>query len=350
VDWSLLGCALSGHLTYAPDETDVRERLMLHGSTGEAWQCLRCAAFVPGEPQMSGPAAAAPPVKRDKELRGTLILRVFAVERFLRAIAVAALAILVWRLEYSRHSIEQAFDREIPILRELFQQFGYNIDRSKLVGFIHEALTLSPTTIRLLAIALAVYAAVEVAEGTGLWLARRWGEYFAMVATSLGIPYEIYDLVSKVTATRLVLFAINLALVFYLVISKRLFGARGGKHAYEARLRSESIMQSAIDAAAAAAASHPPAADKPAANRPAAAADPGQDQPPADQDQPPAGQDQPPAGQDQPPAGQDQPPAGQDQPAADRPSPDGHAPAAPADEASASDRGLSARAGPTGRR
>jgi hypothetical protein len=47
-------------------------------------------------------------------------------------------------------------------------------------------------------------------------------------------------------------FVVNLALVVYLVLSKRLFGARGGKKAYDARLRSESVMQAAVDAAAAA--------------------------------------------------------------------------------------------------
>jgi hypothetical protein len=34
------------------------------------------------------------------------------------------------------------------------------------------------------------------------------------------------------------------------VLSKRLFGARGGKQAYDARLRSESVLQAAVDAAA----------------------------------------------------------------------------------------------------
>ena len=36
----------------------------------------------------------------------------------------------------------------------------------------------------------------------GLWLGRRWGEYFAMVATSVFLPYEIYDLTVKVTWLR----------------------------------------------------------------------------------------------------------------------------------------------------
>ncbi len=266
MDWSLFGCGRSGHVTYAPDEPGVRERLCVRAGTEDAWQCLRCGTFVIGPPGMSGPASQAPAVRRGNELRSAVILRVFAIERYLRAIVAAILAFFVWRLKYSRQSIEQAFDREIPLVRELFRQFGYNIDNSKLVGLIQHALTLSPTTIEVVAIALGVYAVIEVFEGTGLWLVRRWGEYFAMVATSLGLPYEIYDLVSRVTATRVALFVINLALVLYLVITKRLFGVRGGKHAYEARLRSESIMDAAISAAAADEDAEAPVSQKPSEN------------------------------------------------------------------------------------
>ena len=41
----------------------------------------------------------------------------------------------------------------------------------------------------------------------------------------------------------------NLALVLYLVMTKRLFGVRGGKQAYDARLRSESVLEAAVKAA-----------------------------------------------------------------------------------------------------
>jgi uncharacterized membrane protein (DUF2068 family) len=238
-------------VTFAAAEADVRQQLCARTESGEAWRCLRCATFVPGEPQLSGPAAQAPAVRRGKEIRSALILRVFAIERFVRALVAGVLAFAVWRFEYSRESVEDAFQRDLPALRSLFHQLGFNISNSKLVGLIHHALTLSPTTIKLVAGGLAAYAVIELIEGVGLWLTRRWGEYFAMVATSLGLPYEIYDLASKVTVTRALFFAINLALVLYLVITKRLFGVRGGKHAYETRLRSESVMEAAIEAAAA---------------------------------------------------------------------------------------------------
>jgi len=249
VDWSLLGCGRYGHITFAPVEPELRARMHAQLPDGEAWCCLRCGAFVPGSPDLSGPAASAPAVPRGKDVRSKLILRLFALERFLRAILFGLAAYGLWRYRYSRYSIEQVFDRELPIIRSLFRQLGFNIDHSRVVSLLHHALTLSNGSLTLLAAGAAGYALIEVVEGTGLWLARRWGEYFAMIATSLGLPLEIYDLTRKVSVIALVLFAINLALVLYLVITKRLFGIRGGKKSYDARLRSESVLEAARRAA-----------------------------------------------------------------------------------------------------
>jgi uncharacterized membrane protein (DUF2068 family) len=283
MDWSLLGCGASGHVTFAPDEPALRDRLTIATREGPAWRCLRCGTFVIGEPLATGPAAEAPRVRRAEQVRSALILRIFAVERFLRALIVAALAIAVWRFSVSRLSLEQAYEQVLPPLKTLLRDFGFSVQHSKLLGLLHEAFTANSRTLGFIAIGLGVYAVIEVVEGVGLWLVKRWGEYFAMIATSLGLPYEIYDLANKVTVLRVVAFVINLALVLYLVLTKRLFGVRGGKQAYEAKLRSESILDAemaALDAEqgvaagreatahAAAAGNSPPAAGPPAAAGP----------------------------------------------------------------------------------
>jgi uncharacterized membrane protein (DUF2068 family) len=262
MDWSLLGCGRGGHVTYAPNEPELRDQMSAvtrmgagpgaAGDAGEAWRCLRCGAFVPGPPEGSGPAGGAPQVRRGKELRSALILRIFAVERYLRAVVFGAAAVGVWQFSDSRSSLQRAFNRDLPDVRRLYGDLGFSFQHSKLIGLVQHALRLNSRTLVYLAIGLAAYAVIEIIEGTGLWLLKRWGEYFALVATSLFLPYEIYDLSSKITALRVGAFVVNVALVVYLVITKRLLGVRGGKRAYEERLREGSIIEQAAEAAQAA--------------------------------------------------------------------------------------------------
>src|SRR5262252_3435352 len=260
MDWNLVGCARRGHVTYAPDEPELRDRLMAPAAAGTAWRCLRCGAFVTGG-QHGGPAAAAPLIRRGKELRSELILRVFAVERFLRFLIIGAAAYGVWRFTSDRAGIQRAYDHALPAIRALYGDLGVNVSHSKLLVLIHHAFMLSPRWLTLLAAGLAVYALVELAEAAGLWLGQRWGEYLAAAATSIFLPYEIYDLTGtgKVTWLRVAALVINLLLVIYLVWTKRLFGARGGKEAYQARLRSESVIE--VEQAALTAASPGPATE-----------------------------------------------------------------------------------------
>jgi len=249
MDWSLYRCGQAGHVTYAPDELPIREQLRGQTASGELWRCVRCGTFVPGEPHGSGPVANAPVIRRGKEIRSEVILRFFAVERFLRFLLFAVVAYGIWRFANPRTLA--AYQRELPVVRTLFRGLGINVNHSGLFGLFRHALAIKPSTLHILAAAAAGYAVVELVESIGLWLAKRWGEYFAAVATSLGLPYEIYEIYDKFTYTRVILFVINLALVLYLILTRRLFGVRGGKEAYEARLRSESVFDEADRAAAA---------------------------------------------------------------------------------------------------
>jgi uncharacterized membrane protein (DUF2068 family) len=257
MNWSLFGCARKGHVSYAPDEPELRDRLMAPTIGGTAWRCLRCGAFVTDGHHGSGPAAAAPLIRRGKELRSELILRVFAVERFLRFLIVGGAAYGVWRFQYDREGIQRAYNNDLSAIRALYRDLGFNVNHSKLLGLIQQSFTVTSRWLTFLAIGLAVYALIELVESVGLWLAKRWGEYFAMVATSIFLPWEAYDLTVKITWLRVAAFVLNLLLVIYLVWTKRLFGVRGGKMAYEARLRTESVIEVEQAALAAASADQP---------------------------------------------------------------------------------------------
>jgi len=244
VDWSLFACARKGHVTYAPDEPALRDRLMAPTVAGTAWRCLRCGAFVTGGPDGSGPAAQAPLVRRGTEIRSQLILRVFAVERFLRFLVIGAAAYGVFRFKYDRAGFQRVYDNALPAIRALYQDLGFDIGHSRLLRLINESFAFDSRWLTLLAIGLALYALIELVESVGLWQGKRWGEYFAMVATSIFLPWEVWELTrGHITWLKIGALVINLLLVIYLVWTKRLFGFRGGKAAYDASLRTESVIE-----------------------------------------------------------------------------------------------------------
>ena len=243
MDWSLRGCSRAGHVTYAPDEDDLRERLRADTAVGEAWRCLRCATFVVGPPHGRGPADEAPLVLRGKALKDATILRLLAAERFGRGLLLLALAYGVVYFESAKTSIKETFDRALPAAKPLAKVFDYDLDTSPTVDRIRDLLTSKQHTLTLVAVGLVAYAALQLLEGVGLWLLKRWGEYVAVVGTSAFLPLEVYELTDKVSWLKVAALVVNVVAVVYLVLSKRLFGVRGGHAAFEAERHAESLLE-----------------------------------------------------------------------------------------------------------
>jgi uncharacterized membrane protein (DUF2068 family) len=249
MDWSLRGCSRQGHATFAPDEPELRERLRAETTLGEAWRCLRCGDFVVGTPRATGPADTAPIVLRGKALREAFILRILAVERWIRAAVLSLLAAAVFEFESTQTSVQAWFERELPRFKPLAQQFNYDLNKSPTIRHIRTLLHSHAGTLHLVEAFLIGYALLQIAEGVGLWSLKRWGEYVAAVGTSLFLPLEIYELTKDVTYVKVAAFTINIALVVYLIWRKRLFGARGGRPAFERERHEDSLLE--VEASAA---------------------------------------------------------------------------------------------------
>jgi uncharacterized membrane protein (DUF2068 family) len=242
VDWNLRHCARHGHATYEPDEAALRERLHVTTPAGEAWRCLRCGAFALGPPAGQGPADAAPEVPRGRLLRDRVIMRLLATERGVKSVLLLLLGLGILRFRGQRNALADAYSIDLPLLRPFADQIGWNIDGSFLTRWIEEALGLSATALAWIAVAVFAYSALQAAEAIGLWTVKRWGEYLAVVATSVFLPLEIHELLNRVTVLRLLAFLVNVAAVVWLLYSKRLFGLRGGGAAYHAEHAEESLL------------------------------------------------------------------------------------------------------------
>ena len=243
MDWSRRACSRRGHVLYEPVEQEYLSQVRADTGLGTAWRCLRCGDFVLDVPTASGPVAEAPRPLRGKALRSRFIMRLLAIERIFRFLLIGLGAYAVWKFSNTEHALQTLFDRNLTFLRPVGQHYGYDLDNSPIVSTIRKFFTYKRSDLDLAAGALALYAVIELIEATGLWLAKRWGEYFAAVATALFLPIEIYELTEHATKFKIGTLALNILAVVYLVWAKRLFGVRGGGRAYEAELTSESLLQ-----------------------------------------------------------------------------------------------------------
>lgn len=237
-------------MTYRPDDDEALARgLSRHQDDSVAWRCLRCGCFVDGEPREHGDSEDAPVPRRGPAIREAFVMRFLAAERIIRALVLYVAAYGVWKFSGSKTAISDALRRWLPDLHRLAADAHYNLDDAAPMRLVNKALGESGHTLDLVVIGLIAYATIELAEGVGLWVLKRWGEYVAVVGTSIFLPLEVYELTEKLSVLKIITLLINVALVAWLVYSKRLFGLRGGTSAYEAQHESQSVIELTTESA-----------------------------------------------------------------------------------------------------
>jgi hypothetical protein len=131
----------------------------------------------------------------------------------------------------SLESLVSLVARTLSAIKPLADQLDWNLKDSHLIHLLNDAVTSSHKTLTWVFIALVSYGLLQCVEAVGLWLMKRWAEYLTVVATSLFIPLEVYEIASKVTALRVGALLVNVGAVIWLVWSKHLFGINGGAKA-----------------------------------------------------------------------------------------------------------------------
>ena len=84
-------------------------------------------------------------------------------------------------------------------------------------------------TVVISGIAAVGYGVLETVEGVGLWLERFWAEWLTVIATSLLIPLEVFELVRHPSVLKAAGIAVNLVIVAYLArrLRRRIAEERG---------------------------------------------------------------------------------------------------------------------------
>ncbi len=82
--------------------------------------------------------------------------------------------------------------------------------------FIAAASNLNDGRLRSLALLALLYASMRFVEGFGLWFAKRWSEWFALLSGGIYLPIELYELAKGFTWLKICFSAINLTVVLYM--------------------------------------------------------------------------------------------------------------------------------------
>jgi uncharacterized membrane protein (DUF2068 family) len=251
--WVLRRCARRGHvLAYLADPELARLAGPVPLETdGELLRCLRCGTWlepvadgvaeVVGSPGSPADVQALPLPVRGGHGRRFGLLRLVAVERFVKGLALISASLVAYHVASDRSSILAYLERLLMAFRPLGTELGVHLSGSPLVMRIEGWLSGSGDPVRLAGLGLLAYGVVQLVEGFGLWGGWRWAEYLAAVATSVFIPFELHEILRDPTPFKIVFMLLNMVVVVYLVYKGRLFGVRGGHEAYLQEVRDSTL-------------------------------------------------------------------------------------------------------------
>ena len=136
------------------------------------------------------------------------ILRLIAIFKLLKAIALIAIGVGALKLLH----------RDVFItLEHWIVMSGLDPGNRWVERGIEKVSNLSHAKVRGLGIVSFIYAGLFLTEGIGLWLMKRWAEWFTIIITSSLVPVEIYELCRHPTTSKILVLIINIAVVVYLV-------------------------------------------------------------------------------------------------------------------------------------
>ncbi len=102
-------------------------------------------------------------------------------------------------------------------LEKLVNHLRFNPE-SRLVNFILErASLLNDHLLRRIGWVVFIYAALDLVEGTGLYLEKAWAEYLTLVITASFLPWEVFEVSRRFTPIRIGLLIANLLVFLYLL-------------------------------------------------------------------------------------------------------------------------------------
>lgn len=131
-------------------------------------------------------------------------LLLIAAYKFIQAALIAAVGVGALRL------IHKDID---DVIAPIISGLRFNPE-SRFVNFVlDKASLLTDPLLRRIEVTAFCYAVLSLAEGIGLYLEKAWGEFLTLAITASFLPWEVFEVIRRLTWVRVSLLVVN-ALVF----------------------------------------------------------------------------------------------------------------------------------------
>lgn len=103
------------------------------------------------------------------------------------------------------------------LFSRLIEALHLNADSRIIHALVLKVDALQPHSILVAGLVSLGYAGMLLLEGIGLWLERSWAAYLTVISTSLLLPFDLYEVIDRVSMLRVGVLLLNLVIVLYLV-------------------------------------------------------------------------------------------------------------------------------------
>ena len=109
------------------------------------------------------------------------------------------------------------------VVDQLISEFNLDVDRSVIGNMLKRVGMINGHQLLFISLAVFLYGVLDLVEGYGLHKRKKWAEYLTVFATALFIPFEVYELIAKITVVRTGALILNILIVIFLIRHKELF-------------------------------------------------------------------------------------------------------------------------------
>ena len=139
---------------------------------------------------------------------GNMLIRVIALFKLLKAALLIAVGMSALHLLHK--DVASVAEHWVRVL-------GLDPGNRYVDKALAKVADLTPQKIRNFGIVSFIYAGLFLTEGIGLWMVKRWAEWFSVIITTSLVPFEVYEIHRHPSTIKVLVLIVNIAVVGYLI-------------------------------------------------------------------------------------------------------------------------------------